>query len=88
MIKQNWNIDTEEVKRILMMHENATKNLYLLNEQDSFKKTITTTAQPKKIPLGSQTFPSGQFDLRFLNTNVIQTSIKWFNPFLNINPIT
>ena len=71
MIKQNWNIDTEEVKRILMMHENATKNLYLLNEQDSFKKTITTTAQPKKIPLGSQTFPSGQFDLRFLNTNVI-----------------
>jgi hypothetical protein len=71
MIKQNWNIDSEEVKRILMMHENATKNFYLLKEQDPLKKTITTTSQPKKIPLGPQTFPSGQFDLKYLNTNVI-----------------
>ena len=31
MIKQNWEIETEEVKRILLMHESATKNLYLFN---------------------------------------------------------
>jgi hypothetical protein len=34
MIKQNWNISTDEAKRILMMHEGATKNLYLLKEQE------------------------------------------------------
>lgn len=55
MVKQNWNIDTEEVKRILIMHENATKNLYLINEQ--LKKT--ETIEPKTFELPSQTFASG-----------------------------
>jgi hypothetical protein len=55
MIKQSWNIDTEEVKRILMMHESATKNLYLVNEQ--IKKT--QTIEPKTFDLPSQTFASG-----------------------------
>lgn len=34
MIKQTWSIDSNERVRILQLHENATKNLYLLNEQD------------------------------------------------------
>jgi outer membrane protein OmpA-like peptidoglycan-associated protein len=34
MIKQTWNIDGEEKVRILNLHESATKNLYLLKEQD------------------------------------------------------
>lgn len=34
MIKQTWNICSEEKVRILQLHENATKRLYLLNEQD------------------------------------------------------
>ena len=55
MIKQNWNIETEEVKRILMMHESATKNQYLLKEQ--IKKTQTIA--PKTFELPSQTFASG-----------------------------
>ena len=55
MIKQNWNIDTEEVKRILMMHETATKNQYLIKEQ--IKKTQTIA--PKTFELPSQTFASG-----------------------------
>jgi len=55
MIKQNWNIETEEVKRILMMHESATKNQYLLKEQ--IKKTETMA--PKTFELPSQTFASG-----------------------------
>jgi len=33
MIKQTWNISSEERVRILQLHENATKRLYLLNEQ-------------------------------------------------------
>lgn len=34
MIKQNWNIGSEERVRILQLHENATKNLYILSEQN------------------------------------------------------
>jgi len=34
MIKQTWNINTDERVRILNLHENATKNLYLLSEQN------------------------------------------------------
>jgi len=54
MIKQNWNISTDEARRILMMHEGATKNLYLVNEQKITKTSVTTQAPPKKIPLGAQ----------------------------------
>jgi len=67
MIKQNWNIDTEEVKRILMMHESATKNLYLVNEQ--IKKT--QTIEPKTFELPSQTFASG-----FHSENALSPSQK------------
>lgn len=35
MIKQTWNIGEEERKRILNLHETATKKLYLLKEQES-----------------------------------------------------
>ena len=34
MIKQTWNISEEEKFRILNLHESATKNLYLLKEQN------------------------------------------------------
>ena len=71
MIKQNWNISTDEAKRILMLHESATKNLYLVNEQKITRTPVTTQAPPKKIPLGAQTFPSGQFDLKYLDKNAI-----------------
>jgi hypothetical protein len=35
MIKQSWNISGEEKLRILNIHEVATKNLYLINEQNN-----------------------------------------------------
>jgi hypothetical protein len=38
MIKQTWNIDSEEKVRILNLHESATKNLYLLKEQEIASK--------------------------------------------------
>lgn len=34
MIKQTWNINADERVRILRLHENATKNLYLISEQE------------------------------------------------------
>lgn len=38
MIKQTWQISDEERKRILSLHESATKNLYLMSEQISVKQ--------------------------------------------------
>ncbi len=57
MIKQNWNISTDEAKRILMMHEGATKNLYLISEQ----KIVVDKLEPKKFTLPNNTFPSGKY---------------------------
>ena len=37
MIKQSWNISSEEKCRILNIHETATKKLYLINEQNTQK---------------------------------------------------
>lgn len=38
MIKQSWNINEEEKLRILNLHESATKNLYLIKEQEIIGK--------------------------------------------------
>ena len=54
MIKQNWNIDTKEVKRILMMHENATKNLYLINEQNT--SAVQSSTNSDEITLKGKSF--------------------------------
>jgi hypothetical protein len=66
MIKQSWNIDTEEVKRILMMHENATKNLYLINEQQKIKVGEKTTTTGKEISLDKKSYPSGLYSIEKL----------------------
>lgn len=55
MIKQSWNISSDEVKRILQLHETATKKQYILKEQ-----TITTKLDPKTFELPGQTFASGK----------------------------
>jgi len=57
MIKQNWNISTDEAKRILMMHESATKKQYLMSEQ----KIVVDKLEPKKFTLPNNTFPSGKY---------------------------
>lgn len=63
MIKQNWNISTDEAQRILMMHESATKNQYLVNEQR--QEVVTTTEkQENKFPLTNlgDKFEYGKYD--------------------------
>ena len=37
MIKQSWNISSEEKYRIVNIHETATKKLYMINEQNTQK---------------------------------------------------
>jgi hypothetical protein len=41
MIKQTWNVSGEEKNRILNLHEAATKNLYLVKEQQEVKENFT-----------------------------------------------
>ena len=57
MIKQNWNISTEERFRILNLHETATKKQYLISEQTLVTKKI----EPKKFILPNNAFPSGKY---------------------------
>lgn len=63
MIRQNWDISSEEVTRIIRMHENATKNHYLLNEQIKQTKQLP----PKEFSLPAQTFKSGYHSENSLN---------------------
>jgi len=57
MIKQNWNISSDEVVRILNLHESATKNHYIFSEQTIVTKKI----EPKKFVLPNNSFPSGKY---------------------------
>jgi hypothetical protein len=74
MIKQNWNIDSEEVKRILMMHEGATKNLYLIKEQ--------------LIPNGPFTidfenvFTSGEYNFTPKYMNVVNNNVTKISDYI------
>ena len=65
MIKQNFNIDSNEVVRILKMHENATKKHYLISEQVKQIQKL----EPKTFELPAQTFASGYHSANSLNAN-------------------
>ena len=76
MIKQNWNISTDETKRILMMHESATKNQYLINEQTQQVVTSSETQENKfpLINLGDK-FEYGKYD-----SPTVKLSIEQLKP--------
>lgn len=65
MIKQNFNIDSDEVVRILKMHESATKKQYLIGEQVKQIQKL----EPKTFELPAQTFASGYHSAQSLNAN-------------------
>ena len=54
MIKQTWEISNEERNRILSLHESATKNLYLMSEQntDETKKESINLVKRVEFPAG------------------------------------
>ena len=65
MIKQTWNIDEDERNRILNLHESATKNLYLIKEQQvKIGEKITTT--DKNFELDKKSFPAGFYSINKL----------------------
>jgi hypothetical protein len=54
MIKQTWEISNEERNRILSLHESATKNLYLMSEQNTDETKKDSISLTKRVE-----FPSG-----------------------------
>jgi hypothetical protein len=66
MIKQNWKIDDSEKFRILNLHESATKNHYLLNEQTKIKVGEKTTNTGKEITLDKKSYPAGFYSIEKL----------------------
>ncbi len=86
MIKQTWNISSEEKYRILNLHESATKKLYLIGEQNNelgIQKNI-----PKNVsfgfPLKSVNKPDGLDARTDDNGNVY---VQWENEWHNIPTI-
>jgi hypothetical protein len=63
MINQNWKVSPDEVKRILEMHENATKKHYLIKEQQQVKVGEKTTTTNKDISLDKKSFPTGFYSI-------------------------
>ena len=54
MIKQTWEISQEERNRIILLHESATKNLYLVSEQNTAEAEKDSISLTKRVE-----FPSG-----------------------------
>ena len=68
MIKQTWNINSEEKLRILNLHESATKNLYLINEQEQ----IT----PYNVNFDDNTFESGQYNFNTNYSKIVNDKVR------------
>jgi hypothetical protein len=63
MIKQTWEISNDERNRILSLHESATKNFYILSEQNT-KSDIESVSLTKRVE-----FPSGIHSSSAVNLN-------------------
>jgi hypothetical protein len=71
MISQTWKINDEEKNRILNLHERATKNLYIIKEQET-KKTFNF----------GDTFASGQSDLTPEFQSKVSAKVKEIAEFI------
>jgi hypothetical protein len=64
MIKQTWEISNDERNRILSLHESATKNFYILSEQNNNKTKNDSISLTKRVE-----FPSGIHSSSAVNLN-------------------
>jgi hypothetical protein len=67
MIKQTWNISDNEKLRILNLHESATKNHYLINEQQMIRVGEKNTTTSKEISLSNKSYPAGYYSIEKLD---------------------
>lgn len=76
MIKYDFNVNENERRRILSLHENATKNNYLLVEQDM----ASTLTPPEPLELNLENvFESGKFVIS--NTRSIDDAVAKINDY-------
>lgn len=61
MIKYNWNVTHEERERIIKLHESATKNLYIIKEQDENESIYYKIGATNLIIKGGKLY-SASFD--------------------------
>ena len=70
MIKQTWEISNEERNRILSLHESATKNFYIVSEQNTNETEKDSISLTKRVE-----FPSGLHSASAVNLeNLIDLS--------------
>lgn len=78
MIKQSWDIESYEKERILNLHENATKNKYLIFEQNN--------KSPYKINFGNE-FESGQYNFNPEYSQIVNNKIKEIANYISNNKL-
>jgi hypothetical protein len=76
MIKQSWNIGSEEKYRILNLHESATKNLYL-SEQTSVVVGTETKTENKNFP---KTNLGNKFEFGKYESDVVKKTLSDLKP--------
>lgn len=82
MIKQNWEINEYERKRILFLHETALKKHYLIFEQTETKTKESNSNIPAPLNFNlKDTFESGKSQLTKINE--INDIIKQINTYIS-----
>lgn len=80
MIKQDWSISLDEKKRILNLHESATKKQYLILEQENNNALFTVNFEDQ--------FKSGQYNLNPTLEGDIRNKIEEIANFIKNKKIT
>jgi len=78
MVKQTWDIDETERSRILNLHENATKKLYLISEQSQIK--------PFSVDFGN-TFKSGQYKFDSNYESIVRDKVEEISNYIKNNKL-
>lgn len=77
MYKQKWNISEGERIRILSLHEEATKKLYLVNEQTEVVIGTDKKNEEKKFPLQNL---GDKFDYGVYDSPIVKSEIEKLKP--------
>lgn len=81
MIKQNWNISEEDKKRILSLHESATKNNYLIFEQTSLPTKEQIKEEDYTI---SFNFPTGFHSIKSVDEKGVSIAQQVKDQFIKL----
>jgi hypothetical protein len=77
MIKQTWEISQEERNRIISLHESATKNLYLVSEQNTAEPEKDSISLTKRVEFPSGFHSSSAVNLeRLIDLSAIEVFLK------------